>query len=248
MKSVVAIAKREFFSLWVTPLAWLLLGLCTLLDGAAFIATLTTLLDSREFAIDLGPMQAFFGQSVYVPLGYLIFCPVLTMRSLAEERHRGTAETLLSTRATGGQIVLGKYLALAATYVALWVPTLAYPLILRNTGFIEWKVVASGYAGVLGLGLGFVSIGVLASSVTRNQLIAAALSGAVVFLFLLCGTAEQLTDRSDLHALFHHLSVQAFLAESAQGIMSVKRLVYAVTLIAVPLALASRAVENWRNG
>lgn len=248
MTAALAIAKRELYSLWVTPLAWVLLGLFTVLNGAAFVATLTTLLDTSLLSIDLGPMQAFFGQSVYVPLGYLIFCPVLTMRSLAEERHRGTAETLLCTSASGAQIVLGKYLALSVTYIALWVPTLAYPVILRDTGFVEWPVVLACYMGVIGLGLGFIAIGVLASAVTRNQLVAAALSGGLVFLFLLSGTAEQLTQESTFHAWFHHLSVQALLAESAQGILSVKRAVFALTLIAVPLMVAGRVVENWREG
>ena len=248
MSPTFAIAKRELYALWVTPLAWILLGLFTLLYGAALITILTTLLETTDNVIDLGPMQAFFGQSIFIPLGYLIFCPALSMRALAEERHRGTAETLLSTRATATHIVVGKYLALAITYIALWTPTLLYPTILRNAGLVEWSVVASSYFGVIGLGLGFLAIGLLASAATNNQLVSAALSSALVFLFLLAGTAEQLTQDTPLHIWFYHLSVQAFLAETAQGILSLKRVVYVVTLTALPLFLATIAVERWRNG
>jgi ABC-2 type transport system permease protein len=217
------------------------------LNGAAFVTIVTTLSETTESVIDLGPMQAFFGQSVFVPLGYLIFCPVLSMRSLAEERRSGTAETLLCTRATATTIVLGKYLALALTYVALWVPTLLYPVILRQTGQIEWPVVASSYLGVLCLGLGFLAVGVFTSALSTNQLIAAALSGTIVVIYLLCGVAAQLFVDTRLHDVFLYLSVQAHLAEAAQGIVSLARLIHGMTLIALPLFLAVRAVERWRN-
>jgi ABC-2 type transport system permease protein len=247
MTALLAIAKRELFSLWVTPLAWILLGLFTLLNGATFVTIVTTLTETTENVIDLGPIQAFYGQSVFIPLGYLVFCPVLTMRSLAEERRSGTAETLLCTRASATAIVLGKYLALVLTYVALWTPTLLYPFILRETGQVEWPVVASSYLGVLGLGLGFLSIGLFTSALSTNQLIAAALSSAIVCLLLLCGVAAQLFVESPLHDIFSHLSVQAQLAEMAQGVVSSSRLVFSITLITLPLFFATRAVESWRD-
>lgn len=242
-----AIAKRELLSLWVTPLAWLLLFVFTLLNGAAFITVITALSDTTASFLDLGPVQAFYGQSVFVPLGYLVFCPILAMRSLAEERRQGTAETLLSTRATSTMIVLGKYLALAVTYVTLWVPTLLYPWILRQTGHIEGTVVASSYLGVLSMGLGFLAVGVLTSALSTNQLISAALCGAFILLYLLCGVGAQLFAGTRLYDVFYYLSVQAHLTEFAQGIISRGRLLHSLTLITLPLFLAVRAVENWRD-
>ncbi|MGC4064554.1 MAG: hypothetical protein QM784_07910 [Polyangiaceae bacterium] len=247
MSAVIAIAKRELLSLWVTPLAWLLLGLMTALNGAAFVAIVTTLQETTESVIDLGPTQAFFGQSVFVPLGYLIFCPVLTMRSLSEERRSGTAETLLSTRASATAIVLGKYLSLVATFVVLWLPSVLYPVILRNTGTIEWTVVASSYLGVLGLGFGFLAVGLYASALSSNQLVAAAVSGAVIAFFLVCGVAERLFLEGPLHAIVSHVSVQSLLTEFAQGIVSSKRLVFMTSLVLVSLFFAARAVERWRD-
>jgi ABC-2 type transport system permease protein len=247
MKALIAIARRELFSLWVTPLGWLLLGLFTLLNGAAFVAIVTALSESTQSTIDWGPMQAFYGQSIFVPLGYLVFCPVLTMRSLSEERRQGTAETLLSTQATSTSIVFGKYLALAVSYLILWLPSLLYPFILRNTGHVEWTVVLSSYLGVLGLGLGFVAVGEFASSITTNQLVAAALSSALILLFILAGVAEQLLVDSPLRPIFLSFSVQAHLTEAAQGIISLRRLVHAATIILLPLFLAVRAVERWRE-
>lgn len=247
MSGLWAVARRELFSLWVTPLGWLMLCAFLLMNGAAFSATLSSLLTLDASGIDLGPIQAYYGQSVFVPLGYVLTCPLLAMRSLAEERRTGTAELLLSSPLAARSIVIGKYLALAITYLALWLPTLLYPFVLRDTGQIEWTVVGTSYLGVVGLGLGFIAIGMLASAVTSNQLLAAAIAGTFIFLLLLCGIGEQLHPIGGLHEFFAHVSIQGLLAECAQGILSLRRLVYMGTLVAVPLYLTVQQVERWRD-
>lgn len=247
MAGVWAVARRELFSLWVTPLAWLLLCAFLLMNGAAFIATLSTFAALGSNGIDVGPLQAYYGQSIFVPLGYLLVCPLLSMRTLAEERRTGTAELLLAAPMGSAGIVVGKYLALALTYLGMWLPTLLYPFILRDTGHVEWSVVATSYLGVTGLGLGFLGVGVLTSAITSNQLLAAVFSGMLIFLLMVCGVGEQFYPEGPWHALFSHLSVQSLLTECAQGIVSLRRLTYLVTLVAVPLFLATRAVDHWRE-
>jgi ABC-2 type transport system permease protein len=246
MAGIWAVARRELFSLWVTPLAWLLLCAFLLMNGGAFIATLSSLSTLEPSGIDVGPMQAYLGQSIFVPLGYLLACPTLSMRALAEERRTGTAELWLCSPISTASIVIGKYVALSFTYVVLWLPTLLYPFILRDTGHIEWSVVVTSYVGVVGLGLGFVSIGLLTSSLTSNQLLAAAFAGTLVFLLMLCGVAEQVYQEGWLHELLVQLSIQSHLSECAHGILSLRRLVYLATLIVLPQFLTVRAVERWR--
>ena len=247
MSGVLSIARRELFGLWVTPLAWLLLCAFSFVNGAAFIATLSSYANFDAGAIDVGPLQAFYGQSIFVPLGYLLLCPLLSMRTLSEERRAGTAELLLSAPLTSASIVIGKYLALAVTYVAMWLPTLLYPVILRNTGQVEWPVVATSYLGVIGLGLGFLGFGVLTSAITTNQLLAAVFSGTMIFVLMLCGVGEQLYTAEPLHSLFSQLSIQSLLSECAQGIVSVRRVVYIVSWIVLPLFWAGRVVDGWRE-
>jgi len=247
MAGVWSVARRELFSLWVTPLAWLLLCAFLLMNGAAFVATLGSLTAFGMNGIDVGPLQAYYGQSIFIPLGYLLVCPLLSMRTLAEERRTGTAELLLSAPISSASIVVGKYLALAFTYLGMWLPTLLYPFILRNTGHVEWAVVASSYIGVVGLGLGFLGVGVLTSSLTTNQLLAAVFSGTLVFLLMLCGVGEQIYQDGPWHAVLAHLSIQSLLTECAQGIVSTRRLVYLATLVVLPLFLAARAVDRWRD-
>jgi ABC-2 type transport system permease protein len=242
-----AVARRELFSLWITPLAWVLLCAFLLMNGAAFVATLSSLLAFGSNGIDVGPLQAYYGQSIFVPLGYLLICPLLSMRTLAEERRSGTNELLLSAPIGSGAIVVGKYLALSLTYVGMWLPTLLYPTILRDTGHVEWSVVGTSYVGVVGLGLGLVSVGVLASALSTNQLLAAVFSGTFVFLLMLCGIGEQVYAEGPVRALLSHLSIQSLLTECSQGILSLRKLTYLATLIVLPLFLATRAVDRWRE-
>lgn len=243
-----SVARRELLSLWVTPLAWSLMIAFCLINGSAFVATLNSLSSFLAGGIDIGPIQAFYGQSIFVPLGYLLLCPLLTMRSLAEERRSGTAELLLGSPLSATQIVVGKYFALALTYVAMWLPTLAYPIILRDTGSVEWPVVFSSYVGVLGLGLSFISIGVLASAVTPNQLVAALLTGTLIFAFILCELGKLNDPGGLLSELFDQLSIASHLADFALGVVRLRRIVYVVSLTILPLFLAVRAVEAWRDG
>lgn len=247
MSGLWAVLRRELFSLWVTPIAWVLLCAFLLMNGAAFTAMLGSLVAFGSSGIDLGPLQIFFGQSVFLPLGYVLVCPLLAMRTLAEERRSGTAELLLSSPIGSAQIVIGKYLALCLTYIGMWLPTLLYAFILRDTGQIEWAVVTTSYVGVLGLGLGFIAIGSFASAVTSNPLIAAMSAGTFIVLLLLCGVAEQVYADGNLHELFSHVSIQALLSECAQGVLSLRRLVYMTTLIVVPLTFTIRAVDHWRD-
>jgi ABC-2 type transport system permease protein len=242
-----AVARRELYSLWVTPLAWLVLCAFLLMNGAAFVATISSLSTFGLDGIDVGPIQAYYGQSIFVPLGYVLVCPLLSMRTLAEERRAGTAELLLCSPISTVGIVVGKYLALSVTYGIMWLPTLLYPLILRDTGQIEWPVVTTTYVGVIGLGLGFVSVGLLASANTTNPLVAAILTSTLIFFLLLCGMGEQLYQSGLARVLFSQLSVQSFLAECAQGILSVRRLTYLATLIVLPQFLAVRSIERWRE-
>jgi ABC-2 type transport system permease protein len=247
MTATWAVARRELFSLWVTPIAWLLLCAFLLVNGAAFVATLSAILADDSVGIDVGPIQAYFGQSIFVPLGYLLVCPLITMRTLAEERRSGTAELLLCAPISTGAIVCGKYLALAVTYVGMWLPTLLYAFVLRDTGHVEWQVVATSYVGAVGLGLGFLAIGLCMSSLTAHQLVAAGLTGTVVFTSMLCGVGEQIYQAEPLHGLLSLLSIQSHLSECAEGVLSLRRILYAATLVVLPLFVATRSVEHWRD-
>ena len=91
-----SIYRREVLSLWVTPLAWVLITVFLILQGSVYYSIVSHFSSLPELSVDYGPVQAYFGQTLFVLVSLLLLCPALTMRTFAEERRSGTIETLLT--------------------------------------------------------------------------------------------------------------------------------------------------------
>ncbi len=248
MSGFVAVYRREMLSLWVTPLAWVLLVVFLLLQGASFYSIVHTYTTFTQLGVDSGPVQGYFGQSFFILVSLLLVCPALTMRLLAEERRSGTIEALLTAPVTSAAVVLGKYVATLTTYCLMWAPTVLYVVILRKTGHVDWHVVGSSYLAVFGVGAGYLAIGTLMSAMTRSQLLALLLTAVVLFGLVILGIGEYIFDPGALRDLCAHVSVMSQFDEMSKGIIDLRRLVFDASLIAFPLFVATRVVDSWRWG
>lgn len=248
MSGVGAVYRREMLSLWVTPLAWVLLVVFLLLQGLSFYSIVVHVTSTSQLGVDNGPVQAYFGQSIFLLVSLLLVCPALTMRSFAEERRAGTIETLLTAPVTPAGVVIGKYLATLSTYVLMWAPTLLYVLILRNTGQIDWRVVGSSYLGVLAIGAGYLAVGTLMSAMTSSQLMAMVLTVLVQFGLFILGIGEYVFDPGTLRDVSGYVSVLTQMDEMAKGVVDLRRLVFDGTLAVLPLFVTVRVVDSWRWG
>jgi len=242
------IFRREMLGLWVTPLAWVLLVVFLLIQGLSFYSIVVHVSSMTSASIDSGPVQAYFGQSIFLLVSLLLVCPALTMRVFAEERRSGTIEALLTAPVTPGGVVVGKYVATLSTYVAMWVPTLLFILILRNTGQVDWRVVASSYIGVFGVGAGYLAVGTLMSAMTKSQLTAFVLTTLVIFGLFILGIGEYVFEPGLLRDISTHVSVLSQMDEMAKGIVDLRRLVFDASLVAMPLFVTVRVVDSWRWG
>lgn len=242
-----AIYRRELLGLWVTPLAWILWVCFLALQGGSFYLTVSHFSSVPEAALEMGPLEAYFGQSMFLPVTLVLLCPALTMRLLAEERKSGTLEPLLTAPVSAGGVVLGKYAATLTTYAALWAPTLLYVLILRNTGEVDWNVVATSYLGVLAIGASYLAVGTLMSALTQSQLVAVILSFGALFGLFILGIGEYVFEEGPLRALCAQVSVMSQVDELSRGIVDLRRVVFDLTLTFFPLFLATRLVESWRD-
>ena len=246
MTALLATTKRELVNLWLTPLAWLLLIPLVLLQGGVFATIVTSFATNPEPLVDTGPLQAFYGQSVFVPLTLLFTCPALTMRSFAEERRSGTIENLLSAPVSATAIVLGKYLAALLSFIMLWTPALLYPVILRGVLAVDWHVVGTSYLAILGIGAGLIAVGILCSTMSRTQFLSLVLSSSVLLALVLLGVGENVFEEGPIQSFCSHLSIQSQLSECSQGVVSLRRFVFDGTLTALPLFLSIRVVDSWR--
>jgi gliding motility-associated transport system permease protein len=248
MRGFVAVYKREMLSLWVTPLAWVLLFIFLLLQGASFYQILLHFASFSNMTIDSGPVQAYFGQSLFLLLSLLLVCPALTMRLFAEERRSGTIEGLLTAPVSAADVVLGKYLATLTTFGFMWLPTVLYVVILRTTGDVDWHVVGSSYLGVMGVGAGYLAVGTLMSAMSRSQLVAMMLSVLVIFGLLIFGIGERIFEPGAIRDACAHVSVLSQVDELSKGVVDLRRLVFDFSLVALPLFVSVRVVDSWRWG
>lgn len=242
-----AVYRREMLSLWVTPLAWLLLFVFLLLQGLSFYLVVDHFSHFADRSIDQGPVQSYFS-SFFVPFSILLVCPALTMGMFAEERRSGTIESLLTAPVSASAVVLAKFAAVYSTYGLLWLPTLLYVVIVRNLGEVDPAVIASSYAGVLGVGAAYVAVGGLMSSLTRSQLAASMLTTSVLFGLFIVGVGEQVFDPGPLQQLCHHVSMLSQIDDFSRGIVDARRLVFDGSTALLSLFLTCRVVDSWRWG
>jgi ABC-2 type transport system permease protein len=249
MTGFLAIYRREMLSLWVTPLAWVLVAVFLTLQGGIFYNIVLHFSNLNELSLDSGPLEAFFGQqSVLISMMLLLLCPALSMRLFAEERRSGTIEALLTAPVTAAAVVLGKYLATLTTYALIWSPTLLYAVLLRDTGSVDWGALAASYLGVFAIGASYLAIGVLMSAMTRSQLLALMLSILVQFGLFVLGIGEYVFDAGRLRELSAYVSVPSQMEEFSKGIVDLRRLVFDASLAVLALFMTTRVVDSWRSG
>jgi gliding motility-associated transport system permease protein len=247
MTGLWAVYRREMLSLWVTPLAWLLLFVFLLLQGVSFYIVIDHFAHFTSLSIDQGVVQGYFS-SLFIPFSLLLVCPALTMGLFAEERRSGTLETLLTAPVSAAAVVHAKYLAALSTYSLLWLPTLLYVVIVRNVAEVDWAVVAASYAGLLAVGAAYLSIGLLMSALTRSQLAALMLTTLVLFGLFILGVGERVFDPGLLRDVCGHVSVLAQLEDFSRGVIDLRRLVFDSSVASLCLFMTRRVVDSWRWG
>jgi ABC-2 type transport system permease protein len=249
MRSFWPIYKREMFAFFVTPLAWVLIVAFLVVQGMHFFIVIDHFAHQVDVASDETPVMAFFGNTVLLYLVLFMLVPPMTMRAFAEERRSGTIETLMSGPVSTTAVVLAKYAAVLTTYVVMWSPTVLYLLILARTGALDGRAAAGAYLGVLLVGAGYLAVGTCASALARSQFVAMIWTAFALLLLFLIGMGEFVTREGTIfHDVSVHVSVWGHMNDFASGLVDSRHIVFYGTLIALPLFVATRAVEAWRWG
>jgi len=246
VNGLLATFERELRAYFFSPLAYAVLTFFLLVNGFVFWLIVRFLSDPRGQAG--APVEMFFGQTVFFWLVLLFIAPAITMRLLSEERRSGTIEVLMTSPVSEGQVVVGKFLAALTFYVFLWLPTLIYVGLIQHYSTVDWGPVASSFLGILGIGSVFVAAGVFASSVSRNQVVAASLAFAILILLFSFGLLENAVNTQWLKQGFAYLDLWSHMDDFSKGIVNTRRLVYCASLTVFFLFLSARALEanKWR--
>jgi ABC-2 type transport system permease protein len=175
----------------------------------------------------------------------LLLMPLVTMRLFAEERRSGTIELLLTYPVRDGAVLAGKYLAALTMYGVMVVGTLAYPAMLVSFARVEWGPLLTGYLGLLLMGAMFLAVGLFASSLTENQVVAAIVTFGVLLMFWIIGWTAEFAG-GPLGAVLTHLSILDHNDTFAKGVLDTKDIIYYVNFTVLALFLALRSLEARR--
>jgi ABC-2 type transport system permease protein len=240
-----AIARREVAGLFVGPLAWVLLTIALLLQGALFVLYLRTSGGDVDLALRfaLGESWVYWALLVLVP-------PLLTMRMISEESRSGILEFLLTAPVSDAAVVGGKFVAALLFLAILWAAALVQAAVVASLGVPpDWGGLLGGWIGAVLCSALFVAVGLFASALTSTPIVAA--FAAIVFNLVLV-TAPLLGGLSDqrwirravahVDVIDHHKG--AFLA----GVLDTAYVAFFAVWTAFFLFLAVRAVEarRWR--
>jgi gliding motility-associated transport system permease protein len=256
MRNIFAIAGKELRSLFVSPIAYVVLTGFLLIASFLFVSLLSRFVTVVNFYASLQNAEAMqqFNlneQVLAVLLGnftfiLIILVPLITMRAFAEERRAGTYELLLTSPLSVVEIVIGKLLGLLGFVVIMVALTGVYPVILLFYGNPELGPILTGYLGLFLLAAVFVAVGLLASALTDNQIVAAVVCFVVLLLlYIISWPAETVGGAAG--DFLKYLSVVDHYGEMIKGVVDTKDIVYFVTLILVGLFLTHRAVEASRQ-
>jgi ABC-2 type transport system permease protein len=257
VRNAFTIAGKELRSYFVSPIAYVVLTGFLLLGGWFFF----NLLARFNFLLSIysamrnpeAQMRLNLNDFVIAPLLHnlsvvlVILVPVITMRSFAEEKRSGTYELLMTSPLSITEIVAGKFLGALGFLIVMVGLTGIYPLILLIYGNPEMGVIAAGYLGLLLLAVAFVTVGLLTSSFTENQIIAA-VSCLVLLLLLYVISWPADTAGPVLGAVLKYVSLTEHFGELVKGVVDTKDLVYFGSVILLALFLTQRSVESvrWR--
>jgi ABC-2 type transport system permease protein len=236
MSKVYTIFKRELKAYFNSPIAYIVITVFLLISGWFFSASL--------FLVNQATLRGAFG---IIPLILVFFVPAITMRLISEERKSGTIELLVTMPVKDLDIILGKFLAALALLAVAILLTLTYATAVSVLGDLDPGPVIGGYLGLLLMGAAYLSIGVFASSLTENQIVAFIIGFLVVFALFMIDQILMFVPAS-LVSFFEYLSIDYHFANISRGVIDTRDLVYYLSVTFFALLLATRSLESRKWG
>jgi len=229
---IINIAKKELKDYFISPIAYIVISIFLLLIGWFFFSTF--------FLLHQASMRNFFN---LLPPIFSFVIPAVTMRLFSEEVNVGSYETLLTLPVTFNDIIIGKFLAGVLFIGAMLLSTFTYPLIISFLGDLAWGPVVGSYLGALLLGAAFTAIGLFASSLTRNQIIAFIIGTVICFGLTLLNNMLFLFPDFMLKTIAY-LGATTHFENIAKGIVDSRDIIYFLSVMVIGLYGANLAMQE----
>ena len=242
MKNIMLIAGKEFRGYLTSPMAYIVICVFLLISGGSFALYLSnTAYSDTSITGFLEPLRIFGSDigNVFIPL----FTSILTMRLLSEEKKLGTWELLLTSPVKDFEVVVGKFLGSFGILLIMLALTLYYPILLIILGDPDMGPIWTSYLGLILLGGAALSVGVFASSLTSNQIIAAVVSGGILLVLWVTGLA---TNVEGIGEALSYISMSYHFSSFSIGMIDTRDIIYYLSVTALFLYSSIRSLETGR--
>jgi ABC-2 type transport system permease protein len=232
MMNILHILKKEFKGYFVSPIAYIVISIFLIISGWFFFSTF--------FIYNQTELRNFF---TLLPVIFSFIVPAVTMRLFSEEFNTGSYELLLTMPVTPLGIIIGKFLAASAFVALMLLPTLSYGFFISFLGELDWGPVIGGYIGAVFLGAAFSSIGLFASSLTRNQIISFIIGMIVCFTLTLLDKILFFLPESAL-GIFQFLGADFHFQNISRGIIDSRDIFYFLSICFVMLYSTNLVIQG----
>ena len=226
------IFKREFRAYFVSPIAYIVIAIFLVLTGWFFFSTF--------FLYNQAELRGFFS---LLPIILSFIIPALTMRLFSEEFNVGSYEILVTLPVTHRDIIVGKFLAVLAFIAVMLIPTLSYAISIAFIGDLDWGPVAGGYLGTILLGASFSAVGLFASALTRNQIIAFVIGMIICFALTIVDKLLFFLPERML-GFFQYVGADYHFQNISKGIIDSRDLLYFLSITFIALYGAHLAIQE----
>ena len=224
MENIKHIFKKEYKAYFVSPIAYIVISVFLIIVGWLFFSTF--FLDRQASLTRLFTL---------LPITFAFIIPAVTMRLFSEEINIGSYELLHTLPVSNQEIIIGKFLAAVAFVGVMMSPTIVYALSTALLGDLDWGPVIGGYLGAILLGAAFSAIGLMASSLTRNQVVAFIVSMAVCFSLSLMMDFVLFFLPNSIVGFFQYLSANYHFQNIAKGMVDSRDILYFLSVIFLAL-------------
>jgi len=258
MRTLYAIYRKEMNHYFVSPIAWIVVGVFLILSGWFFNRILAIVIEqsmeammqgmrygqAQNFDVPGVTLRAFLG----VISSLLLFVtPLLTMGVYAEERKRGTMELLMTSPVSDTRIVLGKFFSLLTLYAIMLLPSMIYVMYMfaNSDPRAPFKLIFAGYLGAFLLGGALLAIGSFISSLTENQIVSGFITFAIFLILWVIDWGQQ-GQGSTKGAILEYVSIVHHYDDFARGVIDTSSLVLYGSFIVLALFLTVRSLDSMR--
>jgi len=235
-----AIFKRELHAYFISPIGYIFIAVFLLVSGALF--TFTTISEGQNADI-----SSYF---MFIIFTFIVLIPLLTMRSLSEERKTKTEQMLLTSPVSLSGMIFAKFLAAFVLFAGTWLVSCLNFYVLykyaETQGQTNTAVLIGNVISILLIGAAFIAIGLFISAMTENQLVAAIISIVTIFFLLLSGAFSSMINITVIRYALDFLSIFSRFSAFTYGIFDISSVIYYASIVIIFLFLTIRIYEMRR--